>query len=241
MRVGVVGVGVVGSALADNLEAHGHEVMRWDPDKGYRDLVRGSQVIFVCVYDEGDMKLLEHVVSQYVGLGAHVVIKTTCLPGTTERLSEKYGPLTYCPEFLDADTAHEDFARQGYVVLGSTDIHAIGALMDLMEPFANRFLVMAPTEAEILKLAQNTFYALKVTFANEVADLCEAHGARYGPVRDGLYSARYIAPNHLDVDHKGYRGFGGACLPKDTKMFRDAGHTPLADLVDGLNKKRRAC
>jgi UDPglucose 6-dehydrogenase len=162
------------------------------------------------------------------------------MPGTTDRLAEKFSleRIAFQPEFLSADTALEDFAHQGYAVIGTRSGTVCGQLARLLSPFANRFMVMEPTEAEILKLAQNSFYALKVTFANEIADLCEQYGVRYEPVRDALYASPFIAGNHLDVGHKGYRGYGGACLPKDEAMLRRSGHCPLLERAHELNEAR---
>jgi len=235
MRVGVVGVGTVGAAVADNLERY-NEVARWDPDKGYRDAIRGSDIIFICVYDTGNMELVTSVVQQYASLGAPLVIKTTLRPGTTDDLEERFGAeMAFCPEFLSADTAHEDFEHQGYAVIGTRSTRALALLRELLTPFASRFLVMEPVQAEILKLAQNAFYAIKVIFANEIADICEVWGNDYEPVRDALYMSPFIGHNHLDVDHKGYRGFGGACLPKDTTMLSWEG-SRLAELALSINK-----
>lgn len=100
---------------------------------------------------------------------------------------------------------------------------SIGLLVKVLSLFGGEFHIMTPTEAEITKLAVNTLYASKVTIANEIYEICEKHCSDYDRVRTALESDRFIAPNHLDVHHGGYRGFGGKCLPKDIKMLFGAG------------------
>lgn len=240
MRVGVMGVGVVGSAVADSIEAQGHRVLRKDPGKGFDDDLLGCEVIFICVWDDGAMRNLENAFEECAGFNCHIVIKTTAMPGTTDRLAEKFGTrkIAYCPEFLCEETAHEDFARQGNVVIGTRNAETVYILMKLLRPFCGNFTVLSPMEAEILKLSVNSFYALKVTFANEVADLCDMYGARYEPVRDSMYADRFIAPNHLDIHHKGYRGYGGRCLPKDVDMFCRARRSRLMETAREINGER---
>lgn len=113
MVIGVLGVGTVGSAVADNIETKGITVRRSDPDKGFNDNLSDCDLIFVCVWDGGDGESLERAVWQVAGIGAVVVIKTTAMPGTTERISKEtgIGRIIYNPEFLSEATAHEDFAH----------------------------------------------------------------------------------------------------------------------------------
>jgi UDPglucose 6-dehydrogenase len=245
VNVGVVGCGVVGGAVADNLERYGHTVSRRDPDKGFNDDLKGNDAIFICVWDDGYGHNLEYVVSQLAGLDSVLIIKTTALPGTTDKLAKKYGSgrIVYQPEFLCEDTARQDFADQPYAVIGSWDYYSIGVTVSLLSPFVGRFLIMNPTQAEITKLATNTLFAVTVTYANEVADLCDEYGVDYAEVRDALYTNPMTCSNHLDVHHKGYRGYGGKCLPKDVIMFHRAGHavcyqTKLADTVHEMNEIR---
>jgi len=109
--------------------------------------------------------------------------------------------------------------------------------VEVLQSFSDRFYVMSPAEAEIVKVSINTFYAMKVTYANTVYDLCSTHGADYEQVRRAMESDRFIAPNHLDVKHKGYRGYGGKCLPKDVNIFLRVADSPLIMTVQTENGK----
>ena len=224
MKIGVVGVGTVGAAVADGFESLGYEVLRFDPNKGYNAHFT-ADIIFICVNDTGDTKNVTGAVRDWSAAADVIAVKTTVPPGTTDKLVKQYGDhIIYAPEFLCDKTAHDDFLHPDKLIFG-TSIRgtALDKLATLHKDFAAPIRVMHPVEAEILKLALNTFYAIKVTFANEVADICEKYGCRYEAVREGMELDRFVHANHLDVDHGDYRGFGGKCLPKDIGMFFYAG------------------
>lgn len=219
MLVSVVGCGTVGSAIASGLEARGVAVNRYDPHLKLLEPVEG--ITFICVYT-ADMNALEDIVRAYAR-NPLVVVKTTLMPGTTDRLIDRYGNhVIYSPEFLSERTALSDFMNPDKVVLGTRNVDlAWRMLEDLFGP-DDAVLTIKPVEAEILKLAINAFYSIKVSHFNEVADLCRKHGADYEAVRFGCKLDRYIADQHMSVDKDGYRGFGGKCLPKDARMFEQA-------------------
>ena len=81
-----------------------------------------------------------------------------------------------------------------------------------------RLFHVTPTQAELVKYTKNTFYALKVIFANQMHDICEAMGEDWSNIREIITTeqAQPIGPSHLDPIFGLYRGFGGKCLPKDT-------------------------
>ncbi len=78
---------------------------------------------------------------------------------------------------------------------------------------------MPATEAEMVKYFSNTFYALKVAFANQMYDLCESLGIEYEKVKQAAAADKWIEPMHLQIFHKGYRGYGGKCLTKDIQAL----------------------
>ena len=220
MRIGVLGVGTVGSAVADGFEALSHTVIRYDPNKGYDGNINGSDVIFVCIYDYNDLDNVISIVNKQAKI---VVIKTTCPVGLTDELIKSYGDhIVFSPEFLCEKTANEDFLNPDKIIIGTENQDVADLLLELFLPFNSRMLMMKPREAEILKLAINTFYCTKVEYFNEVADLCKDYGVSYSNVRKGLEDDRFIANQHLDVDKDGYRGYGGKCLPKDIRLFLDS-------------------
>ena len=246
MRIGVVGVGTVGGAVADGFELQGYRVMRYDPGAGYDGLIIDPDIIFICVNDTGDTKNVTDAVRVWHDAADVIAIKTTVPPGTTDRLIEQYGNhIIYCPEFLCDKTALADFLKPDKLIFGTSTLgNALDKLAKLHKDFDAPIRVMHPVEAEILKLALNTFYAIKVTFANEVNDLCERYECQYDAVQEGMELDRFVHANHLDIDHNGYRGFGGKCLPKDIKMFLYAGACEnyiarLAGEAVSLNALRR--
>ncbi len=220
MKIGVVGVGAVGSATARTFEILGHEVSRCDLGKGYDEDPTGD-VIFVCIWDSGDMTNVCKVVDQWQDSCHVMAIKTTLLPGITDHLIHMYGNhICFCPEFLTEATAQADSMEPDKIIIGAVGTKPL--LDELFDPFCCDKTYMSPVEAEILKLALNAHHALKVTFANEIADICERYSADYAAVREGMEQDRYVTPHHLDIDHGGYRGYGGKCLPKDTQMLINA-------------------
>ncbi len=252
--VGVVGLGVVGSAVATWFERQGRRVVVYDPPKGFDEpnVLREADVVFVCVptpYGEHgyDGSALEAAVDA-IPPGPAIVVKSTVLPGTTERLQAEHADRVFLfnPEFLRERTAEEDFVRPDRQIVGYTGRsrpYAEALLASL--PAAPYARIMPATDAELVKYMTNAFLALKVVFANQFYDLCERLGADYDLVREGAAADPRIGPSHLDVLDGGERGYGGKCLPKDMKALIDFATTlgvPLRLLrtADALNDRLRA-
>ncbi|MEK9183604.1 MAG: hypothetical protein AAB890_00835, partial [Patescibacteria group bacterium] len=79
--------------------------------------------------------------------------------------------------------------------------------------------ILPARSSEIFKFTRNAFFALKVTFANQVYDLCESFGEDYERIKDLMHADPWMSKHHFHVTHGGYRGFGGKCLPKDLKTY----------------------
>lgn len=251
--VGVAGLGVVGTAVAKWFEGQGRRVVVYDPPKGFSEprVLADADVVFVCVptpYGERgyDPSALEAAV-EAIPPGPAIVIKSTVLPGTTERLQAQHPDRVFLfnPEFLRERSARDDFLRPDRQIVGYTGRsrpYALALLASLPEaPYAR---VMPATEAELVKYMTNAFLALKVVFANQFYDLCERVGADYELVREGAGADPRIGPSHLDVFDGGARGYGGKCLPKDMKALIDFAATlglPLRLLrtADALNGRLR--
>src|SRR5262249_2384240 len=131
------------------------------------------------------------------------------------------------PEFLREGAAISDFLRPDRVVIGCTDEEAIAILKDLFRPLYlidAPFVITHPKSAEMIKYASNAFLAAKVSFINEIANLCELLGADVSEVAKGMGLDKRIGPEFL---HPG-PGFGGSCFPKDVRalsaLARDAGY-----------------
>jgi len=158
-----------------------------------------------------------------------VVTKSTVPIGTgqlvenviRERNGGKY-PLSVVsnPEFLREGSAIEDFMRPDRVVIGARDPQAVAIMKDIYRPLyliETPFVITNVESSEMIKYASNAFLATKITFINEVAEICERLGADVHHVAKGMGLDRRIGPKFL---HPG-PGYGGSCFPKDTKALID--------------------
>lgn len=147
------------------------------------------------------------------------------------------------PEFLREGAAIEDFMRPDRVVIGSNEEDAIAIMKDLYRPL---FLIETPIvitsleAAELIKYAANAFLATKITFINEIANLCDAIGCDVHDVAKGMGMDNRIGRKFL---HPG-PGYGGSCFPKDTKAFTKVGdrfnvETSVVDAVIKANDNQR--
>ncbi|MPT23642.1 MAG: UDP-glucose/GDP-mannose dehydrogenase family protein [Starkeya sp.] len=148
------------------------------------------------------------------------------------------------PEFLREGAAIEDFKRPDRIVVGTDDLRAREVMAALYRPLSLNAAPLLFTEranAELIKYASNAFLAMKITFINEMADLCEKVGGDVQEVARGIGLDRRIGPKFL---HAG-PGYGGSCFPKDTlalaRTAQEAG-TPLRliETVTTLNETRKA-
>jgi UDPglucose 6-dehydrogenase len=168
--------------------------------------------------------------------GALVVTKSTVPVGTGDEvrriISEACPELEFSvasnPEFLREGAAIEDFKRPDRVVIGVDDEHAASVLREIYRPLGNetRLLVMARRAAELTKYAANAFLATKISFINEIADLCEQVGADVRDVATGIGLDSRIGPRFLQPGP----GYGGSCFPKDTLALLKTGQDFQAPL-----------
>jgi UDPglucose 6-dehydrogenase len=229
--IGIIGAGIVGGSLLRYLQDAGRDVRVYDPPKGHTSFapVEDAEIVFVCVptpYTPGigfdDSHLLEAMST--LGGAKLVVIKSTVLPGTTDLLQERYPQhrFMFNPEFLREASAFEDFVSPDRQIVGCTEASRAEAdgVMAIL-PRAPFELVCTAAEAEMAKYAANSFLAVKVSYANEIFDLCARLGIAYEPVRDIVAADVRIGASHMDVLSGGYRGYAGKCLPKDSKSLLD--------------------
>lgn len=131
--------------------------------------------------------------------------------------------ITYSPEFLRAATAIEDFANQQYVIMGGGNIAFWKQVWQQVFSHIDVHVCSAE-ETSIIKYSENSFLALKVSFFNQLYDLCNTVGADFETVRHHLTLDPRIGSDHSYVPGPdGQRGWGGHCLPKDTAAFIETG------------------
>ena len=177
-------------------------------------------------------------IAQYVTKPCVIVTKSTVPVGTgdeVERIVTNVAPnagikVVSNPEFLREGAAIEDFKRPDRVVVGTDDEMARQVMREIYRPLslnqAAQILFTGRRTAELIKYAANAFLAVKITFINEIADLCEQVGADVQEVSRGIGSDNRIGPKFL---HAG-PGYGGSCFPKDTPALlktADDNDTPL--------------
>lgn len=209
------------------------------------EAVEKSLVVFVAVGTpsagdgSADMSQVEEVAHQIAkSLNGYKVIvtKSTVPVGAAQRIKKiiEENKGTNCrfsvaanPEFLREGAAISDFMRPDRVVIGCHDEEAIEILKDLYRPLyliETPFVITTPESAEMIKYASNAFLATKVSFINEIANLCDLFGADVRDVARGMGMDTRIGPFFL---HPG-PGFGGSCFPKDARaliaLARDAGY-----------------
>jgi UDPglucose 6-dehydrogenase len=158
-----------------------------------------------------------------------IVVKSTVPVGTSEKIREILKKetthrfdLLANPEFLKQGAAVDDFMRPDRVVVGTDDERSAEILRDLYSPFVRTgspVLIVDVRTAEMLKYAANAFLATRISFMNEVANLCERVGANVDMIRKGLASDSRIGPAFLFPGV----GFGGSCFPKDIRALIDTG------------------
>ena len=180
-----------------------------------------------------------------------IVIKSTVPVGTSERIREVLKKetkhpfdLLSNPEFLKQGAAVEDFMKPDRVVVGADDVRAAEILRDLYAPFVRTgspVLLVDVRTAELLKYAANAFLAARISFMNEIANLCEEVGANVDMIRKGLASDSRIGPAFLFPGV----GYGGSCFPKDTRALIDTGRQhqyqmKILEAVDGVNQNQAA-
>jgi UDPglucose 6-dehydrogenase len=180
-----------------------------------------------------------------------VVVKSTVPVGTSDKVEEIVArevsdDVDVCsvPEFLKEGSAIEDFTRPDRVIIGSQSERATAILRELHSAFVrtdNPILVMDRRSAELSKYACNSMLALRISFINEIANLCEAVGAEITNVRRGLSSDRRIGSHFLFPGI----GYGGSCFPKDVQALIRTGRDYNVDFrllqaAEEVNNKQKS-
>jgi len=190
------------------------------------ELLDAARLLFVCVdtppthSGDADLSRVQSVVADLQG-GDHVlVMKSTVPAGTGDSIRRDRPGLAYvsCPEFLKEGTAVEDFMHPDRVVIGADpgDEEAGDAVARLYEPLGGEIVRTDVASAEMIKLASNAFLATKISFVNEIANVCEEVGADVAEVARGMGLDQRIGPAFLRAGI----GYGGSCFPKDVSALK---------------------
>lgn len=230
-KVGVVGFGYVGKGIA-NLMSKAHFVIAYDPHLGMstsREAINDCDVVFICVptpsgpVGECDTRIVSEVLEWIKG--PVICIKSTVAPGYTDHKAARLGKvICFSPEFMGEPTnfvppwKYPDPRRaeqHDFVIVGGNGADEVLQLYYPILSTDSRFIGLSEAlPAELAKYMENTFFALKVGFCNEWAEICQAFGVPYHVVRELWLTDPRPGGDHTVVNPDN-PGFGGKCLPKD--------------------------
>lgn len=236
-NVGIVGFGFVGKAVSQLSTVANLQI--YDPNNENYNLTDNRikayncDIIFINVptnlkNGQLDLSIVEDCLFSYRSLNLHnnstIVIKSTIPVGTCKRLSEKHGlpNLVFNPEFLSERTAMQDFINEKELYLAGPKQHTekVKQLYDKFYDYCKNdnlqiFETTSWEEIELLKLARNTFYGIKVSYCNHLFNFCESIGVDYSQFREHFARGEWVGGQHTAVPGPdGKFGYGGKCLPK---------------------------
>ena len=234
--IGIVGQGFVGNAVYQRWKKY-YDIQTYDLDENkstssFHNLVMMCDTIFVCLptpmkkSGECDLDILNsslfdiNTLTEFEGKGNKtIIIKSTIPPGTTEQLNKdyKYLNILFNPEFLTERNAEEDYNNQNRIIIGGPRPQSTEVVRLFSKVFPKaRIIKTHSTYAEMVKYMTNTFLSTKVSFANEIYQLCNEVGADYDKVVEYATLDERLGKSHWMVPgHDGDFGFGGHCFPKD--------------------------
>jgi UDPglucose 6-dehydrogenase len=191
------------------------------------ELLDGPRLLFICVQTpptysgDADLSAVQHAVEE-IGEphGRALVMKSTVPVGTGRAIQRDAPDIAYvsCPEFLKEGTAVKDFLEPDRVVIGADadDEWAADAVESVYQPLGASIVRTDLSSAEMIKLASNAYLATKISFINEIANVCDEVGADVTEVARGMGLDPRIGSRFLNAG----LGFGGSCFPKDTQALK---------------------
>jgi len=232
--IGIIGQGFVGKAVYNKFKEH-YVVYTYDLDESKCNSsvedTMDNDIVFVCLptpmNSDGscNVSIVDEAIdriSKY-GIAKTVVIKSTISPGTTKTLSDHFTSLelVFNPEFLTEANATEDYKNQNRIVLGGSieSTQKVGDIFSVVFPDVP-ILKTDSTSAEMVKYLTNTYLANKVSFANEMSELCGGLNIEYNDVINiATYDNRLGTSHWMVPGPDGDYGYGGHCFPKDLKAL----------------------
>lgn len=237
MKIGIIGMGIVGGTITSwakiiNLNFIAYDKYKEEYQVNFKYFIT-CDIIFIALPTPFDTKIRQFDLSEmdeilqklddinYVGI---VVIKSTLIPGTSEKYAKLYGKnlsIIHNPEFLSHDTALDDFINQKQIIIGVTkkcSDRSVFKLCNFYQKYLKNknFSFCDSEESELIKLSCNSFYAVKIQFFTELYLLCHKIGISYETVRKLMVRNEWIHDIHTHVPGSdGQISFGGNCLPKD--------------------------
>lgn len=258
LTIGFIGQGFVGKSYADDFEERGFDVVRYSLEPEYtgnKTKINKCDIVFIAVptpstTDGFDSSIVENSLS-LVGRGKIAVIKSTVLPGTTDKFQKQFSDklIFVSPEFLNTSTAKKDAKNPILNIVGFSEEYPeckkeVQKVMSIMPKSKNEFILTAK-EAELFKYTHNIHGFFRVIFANLIYDLSQNVGVDYDKVKQIMDVDPYmtnLASYYNNPLHKTGRGAGGACFIKDFAAFveiykRTVGDKHGVKLLEQLEKK----
>jgi len=263
MKIGIIGQGFVGSAIREGLVGF-YDIVTYDIDptkcnSTHTGVCQEADIIFVCVptpmrkTGECDTSILEKAIAEICDACATlgdavdenpiIVIKSTIPPGTTERIAGQHPEFSICfsPEFLTEANSFDDFKNQTRIIVGGPRPATGKVKQAFRRAFPTIPIIKTGTKtAEMVKYFINCFLATKVTFANEMYDICVESDIDMDKVTEYALHDQRIGSSHLTVPGPdGDRGFGGHCFPKDLSamIFFGTSMGVSTDFLESVERK----
>ena len=237
MKIGIIGQGFVGNAVYQKFKNY-FDILTYDIDEtkcnsDFHYIKKGCDTIFLCLptpmYEDGtcNTSIVEIMLSQINGYGPNksydIVIKSTIPPGTTEEWNERFKKLNivFNPEFLTEANAVSDYENQSRIILGGPRPATTRLKRIFTKVFPKAHIIKTGSRhAEMVKYVTNAFLATKVSFANEMYEICQALDIDYDKVIEYAQHDDRLGKSHWAVPGPdGDFGYGGHCFPKDVKAL----------------------
>jgi|TARA_R100000808_G_C2116631_1_gene129054 UDPglucose 6-dehydrogenase len=235
-KIGIVGQGFVGSAVREGLKGffsiETYDIAKESTCESLESLCVKSRIIFVCLptpmnLDDGSchINIVEEVLSDIntINQCKTIVVKSTIPPGTTAKWNEKFKNIdvVFNPEFLTEANAINDFKNQSRIIIGGPKNAASRVRRLFVKAFPKvKIIKTDSTYAEMVKYVTNCFLATKVSFANEMYQICDGFNIDYDKVIEYAMHDERLGYSHWSVPGPdGDFGYGGHCFPKDVKAL----------------------
>ena len=240
-KIGIVGQGFVGTAVKEGLKTffdiETHDIAKESTCDTLHEICEKCNIIFVCLptpmKDDGScyVGIVEEVlemINALSGLCKTVIVKSTIPPGTTAKwnIMFEHIDIVFNPEFLTEANSVNDFKNQSRIIIGGPKAAASKVRRVFVKAFPKvKIIKTDSTYAEMVKYITNSFLAMKVSFANEMYQICNGLDIDYDKVVEYAMHDERLGYSHWSVPGPdGDLGYGGHCFPKDVKALINVAH-----------------
>ena len=240
-KIGIVGQGFVGTAVKEGLKTffdiETHDIAKESTCDTLHEICEKCNIIFVCLptpmkYDGscyvGIVEEVLEKINALSGLCKTVIVKSTIPPGTTAKwnIMFEHIDIVFNPEFLTEANSVNDFKNQSRIIIGGPKAAASKVRRVFVKAFPKvKIIKTDSTYAEMVKYITNSFLAMKVSFANEMYQICNGLDIDYDKVVEYAMHDERLGYSHWSVPGPdGDLGYGGHCFPKDVKALINVAH-----------------